>query len=283
MRWLSPLLLLSLGLHGLGLFAPVPRRAEVPEEVEELTLDSIQVSILPAEPLTDVPVQTAPPEEFQPQELTEVSPQIPVEALPEPIAEEPPLLPAEPELPLVSSQEMEPDASTPAAFDAASGPGKPPKSDPFTPQQYDSDSAQGSYDRFFAMTTQVDDSLIPEFVRGDTYALDYLGNECFEDTETVESIVGVVVEDVDGRPQIIEGDIIQRTGYAKTDAAVQAWLDNLKTGGEGEGSNLKVESSYGESVYNWIFEEKDKVWFTDKSYESYYFGLVTTLVNNTCH
>ncbi len=282
MRWLSPLLLLSLGLHGLGLFVPVPRKAEVPEEVEELALDSIQVSVLPAEPQADVPVQAAPSEELQQVDPPEVSSQLLASALPDPIVEEPSLSPAKPEPPLVSNQVSRIDASTPIASDAASGQGKPPKSDLFTPQQYDSDSTQYSFDQFSASTAKRDASLVFELVKGE-YELDYLGNECFEDTESVESIVGVVVEDVNGRPQIVEGDIIQRTGYAKTDAAVQTWLDDLKSGGEGEGPNLSVESAFGESVYSWIFEQKNRVWFTEnRRYESYFFGLVITLVNNTC-
>lgn len=287
MRWLSPLLLVSLGLHGLGLFVPMPREAEVLEEVEELTLDSIQVSVLPAESLPSVPAETVLVEE-----LPEPPPTVaPPTAAPPPVAEPLPADPAE-EPPLVSPQ-IEPDSapadnqdlivnSNEQTEQTALESDKPPKADLSTPQQYDPEGTQGSYDRFFAMTTQIDESLVPEFVRRDTYELDYLGNECFEETESVKSIVGVVIEDMSGRPQIVEGDIIQRTGYGKTDAAVQAWLDNLKEGGEGEGPSLKMESAFGESVYSWIFEQKNRVWFIDKAYESYYFGLVVNLVNNAC-
>lgn len=286
MRWLSPLLLLSLGLHGLGLFVPVPKKAEVPEEVEELTLDSIQVSILPAEPAPDIPAQTPPSEETPPFEEL----QVPFEALseerpPQILVEEPPAEPvseealpsAATESPL-AAEDPKADSDGPLSID----PDKQPKSDASIPQEYSSERTQLSADSFFATSARVDETLIPEFVRGDTYELDYLGNECFEETEPIKSVVGVVIEEQGNRPQIIEGDIMQRTGYGKTDAAVQAWLDDLKSGGEGEGPALNTENTFGESVYSWIFEQKNRVWFRDKQYESYYFGIVVNLVNNAC-
>lgn len=285
MHWLSPLLLVSLGLHGLSLFAPIPRKAEVKEEVEELTLDSIQVSVLPAEPVPDISVETRLSEV-----ISEATP-APIAAAPEPVPVEVPQLEPDP-VPVVPSQpaplldnnpvDNDPDFSTDVEQPTALDSGKPPKLDSFEPQQFDPESTQASYDGFFATVAQVDSSLVPEFVVKDNYELDYLGNECFEDTASVESIVGVIVEDVNGQPQITEGDIIQRTGYGKTDAALQAWLDDLKTGGEGEGPSLKMESSFGESVYNWVFEQKNQVWFIDKKYESYYFGVVINLIENTC-
>ena len=46
-RWLSPLLLVSLGLHGLGVLVPLPDKPEEVEDSELEVLDSIQVSTLP--------------------------------------------------------------------------------------------------------------------------------------------------------------------------------------------------------------------------------------------
>ncbi|MGB3790613.1 MAG: hypothetical protein WA949_21580 [Phormidesmis sp.] len=279
-RWLSPLLLVSLGLHGLGLLVPVPKEAEVPEDVEELALDSIQVSILPAEPSPNIPAQTVSPEVLSPQ----VPPQVPPQALvesppPEPIVEEPAVVSRDD---AIVASELAQEAKTDTANPTNPGPGKQPKTGPFVSQQYNSEGTEATYDGFYAMSRQADTSLVPEFVKG-AYQLDYLGNECFEEIDTVQSQIGVVVESLNGKPQIIAGDIIQRTGYEKANAALQAWLDNLKSGGEGEGPNLQIESTYGgESIYNWIFEQKKQVWFVGKTHEAYFFGIVVNLVNNTC-
>ncbi|WP_157620333.1 hypothetical protein [Synechococcus sp. PCC 7335] len=254
------------------------------EEVEELTLDSIQVSVLPAEPMADVPVDIPLSSEV----ISEAAP-APIATPPEPVPVEIPQLEPDP-VPMVSAAPAPPlddnpdsltDLEKPTAIEALES-DKPPKSDSFGPQQLDLESTQASYDGFFATVAQVDSSLVPEFVVKDTYELDYLGNECFEDTASIESIVGVIVEDVNGEPQIKAGNIIQRTGYSKTDAALQAWLSDLESGGEGEGPDLKMESTFGESVYNWVFEQKNQVWFVDTKYEAYYFGAVINLIENAC-
>ena len=277
MRWLTPLLLVSLGLHGIGLFAPVPRKAEVKEEVEELALESIQLSVLPAEPVPEVSVDTPLPEvipEVTPAPIAAAVPQAPVEI---PHSDPVPVSSLEPP-PIENNQAPPTVVEKPIDLESA----KPPKLDSSGPQQFNPEGTQASYDAFFAIAARIDSSLVPEFVVKDTYELDYLGNECFEDTASVKSVVGVIVEDVAGTPQIQDGDIIQRTGYGKTDAALQEWLDDLKNGGEGEGPNLKMESTFGESVYNWVFEQKNQVWFVNKKYESYYFGLIINLIENPC-
>ncbi len=280
MRWLSPLLLVSLGLHGLGLLVPVPKEAEVPEDVEELALDSIQVSILPAEPLPSIPAQTVSPQVLSPQVPPQPPPQVLVESPPlEPITEGPAVTsPLEATVASEPAQEVKTDIASPTNL----GPGKQPKTGPFVSEQYDSENTGVTFDGFEETYSRVDGSLVPEFVKG-AYQLDYLGNECFEEIDTVQSQIGVVVESLDNEPRIIAGDIIQRTGYEKTNAALQAWLNNLKSGGEGEGPNIQMESTYGgESIYYWIFEQKNQVWFVNKTREAYFFGIIVNLVNNTC-
>ena len=64
LRWLSPLLLVSLGLHGLGLLVPVPEKPEDIARPEYIEPESIQVSTLPpiAEPAPEPEPPPPPPE-----------------------------------------------------------------------------------------------------------------------------------------------------------------------------------------------------------------------------
>ena len=75
LHWLSPLLFVSLGLHGLGLLLPVPEKPEEIERPEFIEPESIQVSTLPITPeptpepeppspeIEEAPPVTAPPQE----------------------------------------------------------------------------------------------------------------------------------------------------------------------------------------------------------------------------
>ncbi|MGD1864345.1 MAG: hypothetical protein ACFB0D_07305 [Phormidesmis sp.] len=60
LRWLSPLLLASLGLHGLGLLLPVPETEEI-ERPEFVEPESIQVSTLPPTLKPPAPEPAPPP------------------------------------------------------------------------------------------------------------------------------------------------------------------------------------------------------------------------------
>ncbi len=71
LRWLTPLLLVSIGLHGLGLLIPVPEPPEPPEITESEAIESISVSTLPptleSKELSDfVPPPDLPPPDLPP-------------------------------------------------------------------------------------------------------------------------------------------------------------------------------------------------------------------------
>ena len=47
LRWVSPVLLISIALHGLAVLVPVPEQEDIAEEPETEELEPIQVSTLP--------------------------------------------------------------------------------------------------------------------------------------------------------------------------------------------------------------------------------------------
>lgn len=280
MRWLSPLLLVSLGLHGLGLLMPVPREAEVPEDVEDLTLESIQVSILPAEPLSDIALDipagpASPPAVVQP---PVIEPAILEPALEPPVQPEPLLEPSpvsQPEPQLEPQQSTAPTSSEPLGSDKLT---KPSSS---TPQNFDPANADASnpsiYTAFAKTIQEVDDTLVVGNIR-EAYELDYLGDLCFRDKESVTGVVGVILNNT---PQVQVGETIAGTGFAATNAAIDGWFASLKDGGEGD--TAEVESAFGESLYDWIYNQKNRVWFVENNnYEAYYLKVNINLVNNPC-
>lgn len=286
MRWLSPLLLTSLGLHGLGLFVPIPRKAEVPEEVEELTLDSIQVSVLPSEPASDLPAEPdlpikteSPPIEpsvAKPPPVPEVNPPVQVQSTPTPI-------PNPQQTPTAALDSVSPDD----AFLEPLSSNKPNKPKSSTPQVF-SDPANiedkenlASIGSFYAGVSVLASNLIPEnwsTERHDAYELDYLDDLCFVGKEKVTGVVGIVLDNV---PQLQVGELVTGTGFAATDDAIKAWFTHLEGGGEGDTN--QVTSTFGESIYDWLYNQKNQMWFREnENYEAFLLRIDLNLINNSC-
>ena len=284
MRWLSPLFLVSLGLHGLGLFMPVPKAAEVPEEVEELTLESIPVSILPAEPLPS----TAPTIPAKP--LPNTAPTVPAELASPPVVEpailEPTLDPStqlEPQ-PTPSSEPQTEQGSTPPPSEPLES-AKPEKQAPPISQTFDPVDADASPSAYLAAFTaftdtvkEIDDTIVIGYLRKESYELDYLGDLCFPDKESVAGAVGVVLNST---PQVQVGKIITGTGFTATNEAVNEWFADLESGGEG--NTAEIEGTFDQPLYEWISDQKNGVLFVEnKNYAAYQFGIVVNLINNPC-
>ncbi|MBE9063519.1 hypothetical protein [cf. Phormidesmis sp. LEGE 11477] len=284
MRWLSPLLLLSLGLHALGLFVPVPRKAEVPQEVEELTLDSIQVSVLPAESVPDLPDESdllleAPTAELpvaEPLPASEVDPQLQVQTVPD--------LTSEPQQ--ISTDTPDPVSPDNSAFSDPIVSNKPNKPVSSTPQVFSDPANIGRSEKLAAYTnfsTSVEgfENLVSDNwtrERYDAYELDYLEDLCFTDKERVTGVVGMILNNI---PQLQTGELVTGTGFAATDEAIKAWFAHLAGGGEG--NTDKVESTWGETIYDWFYAQKQQVWFQEnQDYEAFLFRVDLNLVNNPC-
>ncbi len=287
MRWISPLLLLSLGLHGLGLFLPMPEAAEVPDDVEELALDSIQVSILPAETAPNLSVEsdllpepdlvpTVEPPVVEPLAIApEVS--LPVQAPPVPV-----LVPDPQQTPTAVIDSTPDDAITPGL-----SPDKPTKPTSIGPQSFLDPAGIGKVERagmlanFYANPTVLENELIVNNwtaeERFDAYELNYLEESCLVGKEKVTGIVGVVLNNA---PQLEVGEISIGTGLTPADTAIEEWFAHLKEGGENDTD--KIESTFGQSVYDWIKDEKNQVWFQEKDYESFLFRIDLNLVENSC-
>ncbi|MEM8503424.1 MAG: hypothetical protein AAF716_09755 [Cyanobacteria bacterium P01_D01_bin.1] len=279
MRWLSPLLLVSLGLHGLGLLIPVPRKAEVLNEPEELSLESIPVSMLPAEPLPEMPVVELPPPP-EPDPTPEISLPAPpaVSASPPPPAVEAPPIQPEPE-PTPSPEPTSEPASEPVTSTEALESNKPIKPDSLEPQELRSEGTQSenlaSFMAFQTIVAGVDEEMIADPIRRENYELDYLQGLCFPDVERVTGSVGVIF---DGASQLYAAKAITSTRIDAVDAAVEKWFDSLK---QGENSTAEIETTFDQSLHEWTTENGQQSIDTENSgYKAYTFEIDVNLLDN---
>lgn len=224
--WLSPLLLLSLGLHGLGMLVPIPETKEVIEREEELP-DPIQVSELP------VPLPSAEPE-------------------PEPIPEPPPevVTPQKPESEPASQKPITIEAPLPAQPSPENPPEPPPEPPPSntppgatppTPTRQARNTtgttpgeAVGATNDFFSAGGIGDfyeltilDLGSPVGNSTSLFTLNYPvdNDSCFEDLPNEPLDVNFIAivgdfEDISSggwRRSVLDGELLQKTGYMPVD------------------------------------------------------------------
>ena len=212
--WLSPVLLISIGLHGIILLVPLPDRDNVIEPEEVPLPEPIAVTTLP--PTADEePEAIAPPAAFIPEPAPQVEAPPPA---PPPVIEVPPVI-----VPLEPTPEPTPDP--------APEPTPSPTPDP-TPEPTPDPTPQFAQPRAYNST-----GTTPEFVRNQgglfaakygrsediSYLLDlgYEANgECFD--KDIEAQVAVVL---DKNENIVHSELIKKTGYDLIDA----WLLSFVT------------------------------------------------------
>ncbi|MEO0768304.1 MAG: hypothetical protein AAFY72_02550 [Cyanobacteria bacterium J06649_4] len=280
LRWLSPLLVLSLALHGVAFLIPIPPKAEVPEPEEPLP-DPIPITDLPLvslpEPEPEEPVVAPPPPPPPPPEPVAAPPPVAVE---QPIVFEDPIVPPEePEQPVETEDFQDPE--DPNEPEDPLEPEKPSKT---APESFDG-SDPGDLTRFngfFEEVSRLDSGdpfteLVANYIRDEPYELDYLGERCFEGKDVLETSLGVIIENSGALKQ---GFINGSTGYAVTNEAINTWFAQLVAGGS---DTEDIESTFGLELSDWIYERENNIWFENgEPYEAYYFDLRLTLVNNTC-
>mgnify|MGYP001791686337 CR=1 FL=1 len=282
MRWLSPVLLVSLALHGVSLLVPIPQTPEVIEEPEPEVLEPIQISTLPVDldDLEPEPLSASPPPE-----------PAPVTPPPEPLPAQPPIeLPPEPELLLEPEppaeseapieQETPPEQDTPAEEETPVEQDPPAEQDPPPAGDYDPDVAGNrdlsGYQAFVELTSRYDSELVATPLNNDTLSLQYTGSRCYQDLDTLSGAIGVVMENTQA---LLAGQITGKTGSKTMDASIDRWFQEQIGNTPGEPSELQIA---GDSLYGWLFNATDGDWFDGKTYEAYWFPIEIELVNNPC-
>ncbi|MGB3294542.1 MAG: hypothetical protein WBB01_16275 [Phormidesmis sp.] len=271
-----PLLLVSLGLHGLALLIPLTPQPETIVEEFKPEPEPIQVSVLPKNP---------PETTFSPAPAPNPKPPTEVSAQPTPqIAAQPPVAtPApQPALPIPNSTATTPtDATAATATEPAENTTPqafvPPDTDFATTAQA---TASFTQDILTAYTNQLANGDIspPELknIGKGSFGLNYTGDRCFPDKSSVEGSLAVVIDD---SPSLLEGEITVGTGYETVNQAIDVWFSQLADPTATQDSNIEVVE---QDLFEWIYEKKQPWFAQGESYEAYMFKTTVNLVNNTC-
>ncbi len=298
MRWLSPVLLVSLGLHAMALWLPIPSEPEPPEVPESELLEPIRVSTLPVGSLPSkaqlepdpaplpaspkppaLPPVLAPTPEAVP--FSEAPPPQPAPAVeaPPPV-ENPPLaedLPPE-DLPPedLPPEDLPPEGELPPEKDP------PPEKNPPSEQSPEEYSAEGTSSRDLASLGEFSEAIVdfapdgPKFLVGKIYALEYTGDRCYQDETALSGAVGVLIDKVG---DLQESRVITSTGYTSMNEALGRWF--VETKGESPSEPSELQPTEG-GLYGWLLDNHSGDWFVDVDYEAYYFQVEIELTNNSC-
>ncbi len=292
-HWLSPLLVLSLGLHGLMLLVPVPKKAEIMEEPPETELlEPIQVSTLPklslseatSEPTAIAPSGGAPSE---PQRLLESVPPAPLPASAAPRPSPQAATPAPSSAPRPpSDQTADPGAADPGNPADGTPSDRPQKTDPI-PQAYNEEgtspgeaSAEISNILDLYQTDETPVSL--KFVKHDLPLAFPSDDFCFKDYLEPPASVVVIVENTQSGLEAVDGNLTQRTGYA----AIDKWINKsvFPTSQVDPNANeVKIPDVADVDILEWIINNIDgPVLESGEQLKAYTFGVKVTLVENPC-
>ncbi|MEL6489780.1 MAG: hypothetical protein AAFQ95_07435 [Cyanobacteria bacterium J06621_3] len=277
-RWLSPLLLVSLGLHGVSLLIPINEKREAieREEIEEEAI-SIQVADLPPGALKPEPLPTEaplPPPVEQPPPPAPIE-QPPVEQLPLPapaqpvFTQEPPLLDPNPPGPTPAT----PSSPGPPTQQARVAPKSGSEGTAFAAAFRPADPATGGVDGFAIMNgfTPVDVALFRKLT--DVLTVQFEPNEndniCLSDPPPdplVASFLATVAEE-NGIVQINDAQILGRTGYD----VVDDWIADSLIGFSDSDTVTPA------SVYSALSSTPGVQPSSGSGFETYYFEIDITL------
>ncbi len=300
-HWLSPLLLVSLSLHAIGLSLPIPPEPEKPEDPTLELLEPIQVSTLPIGSLPTTTELKPPPElnsvvEPEPEPVPAAPPPIltpnletfPLaeEPLPQPVSQED--LPPEDLPPEDLLEESLLEESLPEEENSPSEDGPLPDKDPPPAKNPPSEQSPETYSPVgttfrdtaglneFSTAIQGFASEGPKFLNGKVYALEYTGDRCYQDEASLSGAIGVLIDEVGS---LKEGRVVTSTGYDSMNEALDRWFLETKGESPSEPSNVQPIDS---GLYGWLLENHGDTWFDGVAYEAYYFQIEIELVNNSC-
>lgn len=278
---LSPLLIVSIGIHGLALLLPIPEKVEIVEKEPDLP-EPIQVSELPEieipqeisqlEPAT-APVVTPAIRPETPAPVEQIKPQLPQPPPLQPTASSPPALdpPAPDPIEQLPSRE---DTPTPEATQAEPAPqsSRPTSQNP--PANTATPSRNIEKDRSPASRQEILDQLnsivqIDEFnaieqkqIKAPLFISFPSDDICLEDNPTtIRSSAVVVFEDDQGTTALIDGAILDPTSYK----LVGKWLDKTIFSSNqvdpNEPETIKIPSTPDFDPVQWVLANYDKPLF----------------------
>ena len=298
-HWVSPLLVLSLGLHGLVLLIPVPKEPELREEPPEPELlEPIRVSALPkpslpestgaesigagsaaiASPeLTQSPPAAAPPE---PERSPEPVPRPSSSSAPAP-APAPPVAP-----PAGDSADA---GGAGNAGETASSTGRPTKPD-LLPQSYSNvgttsgEASAALSELLRTYTTAADDPAPLKFIKHSLPLAFPAEDYCFKDYSEPPANVVVIVENAQTGPEVIDGGITQKTGYATIDKWVDKSVFPTDQVDPNANTDVEIPEVAAVNILEWMAGNLNGPMFeTDEVTVAYTFGVKVTLVGNPCN
>lgn len=273
-----PLLLVSVGLHGLVLLMPLSPKPEPIVEAFKPEPEPIQVSVLPKKdpPEAAFSPPPAPPTPPPPAEV------IPAQPMSQIAAQPPVTTPAPQTAPVPNSGATTPPNAAAAAAAAQTAESTTPQA--FVPPDTDfATTAQQTA----SFTQNVLTSYTNQLASGDSppelknigkgsFGLNYTGDRCFQNKSSVEGSLAVVI---DSNLSLVEGEIIVGTGYEIVNQAIDTWFSQLADPTSTADSNIEVVDK---DLFAWIDEKKKPLFAQDESYEAYIFKTTVNLVNNTC-
>ncbi|MGB7249926.1 MAG: hypothetical protein WBC73_13390 [Phormidesmis sp.] len=283
--WLRPLLLVSVGLHGLVMLLPMPEkdRAEVPDIEPPVP---IQVSELPPRqapaPISEAandPVLALttpqPPPAQPPARLPIAQPPVvqPPVAQP-PVVQPPPATttPAPMPDPVTESQATPVEDPAPVTNPSESGPDNTSDPTPSGPVALTRNSAGLSQkEATDALTEFIENVLpafpelsVPKFLSG-VFLMIYSGEECVPgqsslDGTTLEGSIAIVV---DAQGNVLASRLLEKTGYTE----INDWVANIfNPETTGQDRDFIISDLFG-----WIAEQRETVVEADASTAAYQF------------
>lgn len=234
-HWLSPLLILSLGIHGLALLIPIPEKADPKEEPKPELLEPIQVSTLP--PLPEAATEPS---------IAEPPPKSPEPVVPEPVQTAQPVPAISQRAPQnMPSPQPSPDPTAPAPTETSTP--KPSKPSPATPLPY---NPAGTTEREARNETvafiNAYGGNLPK--RVDTpLALVYpAGGDCIDPAP--EASVAVAVNNGGG---VIDGKVVKSSGLDK----INQWIEDTVLAPELPSyAFADPANASGKTTADWIYE-----------------------------
>lgn len=296
-HWVSPLLALSLGLHGLALLIPIPKQPEVREEPPEPELlEPMRVSALPKSSLSESTgaestgadsAAIAPPSLVQsPPAAAPPEPDPSPEPAPRPAAAVPGPTPASPPAPPAGDPSAVGGTGNAGGTDSPTG--KPTKPD-LLPQTY-SDAGTTDGEALAALSELLS---LNTTAAGDPAPLKYIKHPlplpfpaedyCFKDYPEPPASVVVVVENTQTGSEVADGNIAQKTGYA----AIDKWVDKSVFPTDQVDPNadpdVEIPDVADVDILEWMAGNINGPLFEPgELIAAYTFGVKVTLVGNPC-
>ncbi|WP_121968646.1 hypothetical protein [Leptolyngbya sp. BC1307] len=297
-HWVSPLLVLSLGLHGLALLIPIPKKPEVREEPPETELlEPIRVSALPkpslpestgaestgaesaaiAPPgLTQSPPAAAPPE---PERSPEPAPRPSPSSVPAPA----PALPVAP-----PAGDLGEADGVENVENADSSTGKPTKPD-LVPQPYSDvgtttgEAAAVLSELLSFNPTATGDPAPLKFIKHPLPLAFPAEDYCFKNYPEPPASVVVIVEKAQTGPKVVDGGITQKTGYETIDKWVDKGVFPTNQIDPNANTDVEIPDVADVDILEWMAGNINGPLFeSDELTVAYTFGVKVTLVGNPC-